>query len=46
MTKEEKLLSLLQPPEYKSKVKLYCNTSTAQIIKKGIVTPIETKNDE
>ena len=25
MTKEEKLLSLLQPKDYKSKIKLYCN---------------------
>ena len=25
MTKEEKLLSMLQPKSYKSKIRLYCN---------------------
>lgn len=27
MTTKEKLLSMVQPPEYKSKIKLYCNLS-------------------
>lgn len=25
MTREEKLISMLQPKEYESKIKLYCN---------------------
>lgn len=33
MTKEEKLISLLQPKDYKSKIKLYCNDSEFSIQK-------------
>jgi hypothetical protein len=34
MTKEEKLLSLLQPKEYKSKIKLYCSFFVADFPQK------------
>lgn len=37
MTKEEKLLSLLQPKDYKSKIKLYCNKCEFSINKFGSV---------
>lgn len=33
MTREEKLISLLQPKDYKSKIKLYCNNSEFSIQK-------------
>lgn len=33
MNREEKLLSLLQPKDYKSKIKLYCNDSKFSIQK-------------
>lgn len=39
MTTKEKLISMLQPKEYKSKMKLYCNKSTFNLEKIGdIVT--------
>lgn len=31
MTTEDKLLSMLNPPDYVSKIKLYCNREIAQI---------------
>ena len=33
MTKEEKLISLLQPKDYKSKIKLYCSDSEFSVQK-------------
>ena len=33
MTKEEKLKSMLQPKDYKSKIKLYCNLTKHKQIK-------------
>ena len=33
MTREQKLLELLQPKEYKSKIKLYCRDSNFEIEK-------------
>ena len=37
MTKEEKLLSLLQPKDYKSKIKLFCNKCEFKVNKFGSV---------
>lgn len=33
MTKEEKLISLLQPKDYKSKIKLYCSDNEFSVQK-------------
>ena len=33
MTKEEKLISLLQPKDYKPKIKLYCNDNEFSVQK-------------
>lgn len=41
MTREEKLLTLLQPPDYTSKIKLYC-----QDIKLEIRREIRTEKQE
>jgi len=35
MTREQKLLNLLQPKEYKSKIKLYCRDNEFKIKKFG-----------
>lgn len=41
MTKEEKLLSLLQPKDYKSKIKLYCNPYKIQNLVKKVGNVVE-----
>lgn len=42
MTTEDKLMSMLNPPEYISKIKLYCNRQSAQIKKsKGEIIEIK-----
>ena len=35
MTKEQKLLELLQPKDYKSKIKLYCRNCKFEVKKFG-----------
>ena len=35
MTKEQKLLELVQPKDYKSKIKLYCRDSNFEVKKFG-----------
>jgi hypothetical protein len=42
MTKEEKLISMLQPKEYISKIKLYCNYCTHH----NLIVNLEDENTE
>lgn len=45
MTNEEKLISLLQPKEYVSKIKLYCNSFPAAINVKEKLIEFEIKEE-
>lgn len=45
MTEEEKLISLLQPKGYTSKIKLYCNSYPAAIKVKEKLIEFEIKEE-